>query len=115
MHVELPAPKGHGQTIGVWTSLHPRSLDYLGLIPQLITPADPRPVAEQIADRYAHGGGYKPMEGWVYLDGWIRYPGDVALRPVAASQINDELVYVYPHAWVCIVQPNGDYAVTRMD
>jgi hypothetical protein len=93
------------------------SFAILGYIPQIIFAGDPRPVHEQINDRYAHGGGFKPMKGWSFdpKTHYLRYPGDPAYRPLARAEINDEMVYVYPHAWVCVVASDGTFEVSRMD
>jgi len=37
------------------------------------------------------------------------------LKPVATSMLRDEMILVYPYAWVGIVQPSGDYEVSRCD
>ena len=100
-----------------WVTNHPKAYDYLGFIPGIISALDPRSVAAQIDTGYIHGGGYQPMQGFKYdpVNRTIKYPGDPAYQPVAWSQINDELVIVYPYAWVAIVQKDGTFAVTRMD
>jgi hypothetical protein len=93
--------------------------DLLGFIPDFILEMDPRPAREQINDRYAHGGGWHPFgKGeWVYdpASGSIKYPGDPAYLPVAKGQLRDETILVYKHAWVCIVQKDGSFEVSRMD
>lgn len=96
--------------------------DYLGAIPFIITSDDPRPVREQIAGRYAHGGGYMPLSRWTLdldraepLKSSARYPGDPIYAPLAWAQIRAELVILFPYSWVCIVQPDGSFAMTRMD
>jgi len=45
----------------------------------------------------------------------LTYPGDPPLKPVATSMLRDEMILVYPYAWVVIVQPSGDYEVSRCD
>jgi hypothetical protein len=57
------------------------------------------------------------MKDWSYNPAakTIKFPGDPAYRALASADIHGELVIVYEHAWVCIVQPNGEFAVTRMD
>jgi hypothetical protein len=95
--------------------LHPADL---GFLPEILLPEDKRPVREQLADRYAHGGGYNPFKGFKLdrMTMTLRYPGDPPFRPGAMTQIGDEQVYFYPHgAWLLILQPNGDFDVTRVD
>jgi len=92
--------------------------DLLGEIPHFVNEADDRPAAEQFDDNYAHGGGWRPMEKWeLDPDGCaITYPGgDPPLKPLAFATLRDELILVYPHAWVVIVQNDGTFEVSRMD
>ena len=94
--------------------------DRLGLIPEIITPLDPRPVRRQIEERYAHGGGYLPIEGFTITykeNGTARlhYPGDPAFEEWGRAQINNELVIVFDCALVAIVQPDWSFEVVRMD
>jgi len=101
----------------MWELYSIESFDLLGLIPEFIYGGDPSPVKEQIARNYAHGGGYKSMDGWRFnpYTKTIKYPGDAPLEPIASAKINNELVFVYRHAWVAIIQEDGAFAVTRMD
>jgi hypothetical protein len=46
----------------------------------------------------------------------LHYPGDPPFKPAAMTTIGDEQVFFYPSgAWLLILQPNGDYEVTRVD
>jgi hypothetical protein len=90
----------------------------LGWIPAFLSPDDPRPAREQFDERYAHGGGWRPMKEWHVGDAnlpTIQYPGDPALQPVAFTHFRDELICIYPHAWVGIFQLDGTFEVSRMD
>ena len=99
------------------TAYHKRAEDFCGLIPHMLREADSRPAAEQFNERYAHGGGWRPMAGWSYDEstGEISYPGDPALSPIASIGLRDETIIIYQHAWVAIIQANGDLEVARMD
>lgn len=104
----------------MWTKHKKRlSYDMLGFIPYIIDENDPRPVAEQIDDRYAHGGGWKPFgESEWKMSGdrsKIYYPGDPPLSLLFSTRIRDEQVLVYDCAMVAVVQKDGRFAVTRMD
>lgn len=100
-----------------WRFLHPKmTLEHLGLLPEIIRPDDPRPVADQLEDRYSHGGGYRPLPGVTISGNGVRlYPGDPPIEPVATIRINDEVVWFYPDAFIAIVQPDGSAAMTRVD
>jgi len=93
-----------------------RSIDMLGYIRFFLFEDDPRSAREQFAERYAMGGGWNPMPKWERLgETRIKYPGDPPLIPIAWTTLRDERILVYPHAWVMILQPNGDFEVARMD
>jgi len=77
---------------------------------------DPRPAREQFQERYAHGGGWRPMKGHkMGEDMEIKYPGDPVMWPWALMKLRDETVVVYQYGWVAIIQPDGSYEVARMD
>ena len=98
--------------------LHPQMTQaMLGFIPAFLSEHDPRSAREQIDENYQHGGGWRPLKGWVFLPatGVIKYPGDEALMPLASVTLRDERIYYYPHSWVAIVGPDGAYEVARLD
>ena len=103
----------------VWVQLDPRfPASGLGFLWDILIPDDQRPVREQLDDRYAHGGGYRPFKGFT-LDRrsmTLRYPGDPPFKPAAMALFGQEQVYFYPQgSWLLILQPNGDFDVTRVD
>lgn len=101
-----------------WDTLHPRAGDLVGHLPEFLSVADPRPAKEQFDMAYAHGGGWHPMKGWAMPDtltGRLKYPGDPAYVAVARAELRDEVIFVYEHAWVSIVQKDGTFEVARMD
>lgn len=99
----------------------------LGFLPEIFLPSDERPAREQINERYAHGGGWRPMGGWRFE--WhkhvdpefphvltITYPGDPTYGPLACfCLMSGEQAFIYPYAWVALVSPEGDIEVARMD
>lgn len=87
----------------------------VGYIPSFLSEDNPEPAAKQFNANYAHGGGWQPMKGWTFSNGVLSYPGDPQEHPVAKLTFRDETIYVYNHAWVCIVQANSDFEVARMD
>lgn len=89
----------------------------LGLLPLFIFPGDPRPAAEQLQERYAHGGGWSPLQGW-RLNRETReaqYPGDTRLCAIAWARLRSEELLFFPYAWLAIVQPDGAFAISRID
>lgn len=102
------------------TRYHPYADDLIGLIPSFLVAQDERPAAEQFNERYSFGGGWRPMDGWkAYHESTgeliIRYPGDPPYRPVAQIEFHRERIWVYPHAWVAIEQPDDSIEISRMD
>lgn len=90
---------------------------YLGYIPDMLRERDERPAAQQFNDAYSHGGGWRPFEGFKFNPEimTIKYPGDPAFRPAARIDFRDEVILVYPSAWVLILQPDETYEISRMD
>jgi len=102
----------------IWTALGRQPLlDVIGLLPEIFLDGDPRPAAEQAADRYAHGGGWRPQDGWeLHPDGVAVYPGDPPQNALAMATLHDnEVLLVFPHSYVAIVQPDGSFEMARMD
>lgn len=97
--------------------LHPLiNHGHLGWIPTFLDADDPRSAKEQLDSNYQHGGGWHPMRGFAMGDGHvIAYPGDPPLHPIAEAKLRDELILIYRHAWVAIVQKDGTHEVARMD
>lgn len=100
-----------------FTLLHPRAQDMLGIIPEFLSESDPRPAREQIHEAYAHGGGWHDFKGFSMNPNTyaIKYPGDPAYQPAAIGNLRDEIIVVYPHAWVAIIQADGTYSIARID
>lgn len=101
------------------------TLDHLGLLPEILDASDPRPVAEQLEERYAHGGGYGPIgKGkWKLVDRekfHLHYPGNPVFKPAAKFIFpkTKEVAFFYPDgSLLLIVQEDGfgEYVVTRVD
>lgn len=88
----------------------------LGFIPEMLSESDPRPAKEQLDTGYRHGGGWNPFKGFELMpDKSIAYPGDPTIKPLSSAKLRDEEIYVYPYAWVMILQPSGEYEIARMD
>lgn len=104
----------------LWQLLHPScTIDDLGWLPLMILTSDPRPIREQLDERYAHGGGWSPMgDGrWEFNRDThrLKYPGDPWMNPLAITKIRDETLILYPYAFVLVLQPDGSYEVARVD
>lgn len=100
----------------IWTA---ESLDALGYLPDFLDDDDPRPAREQFNTAYAHGGGWNPRtteEGTLDIaTGVYTYPDDPPQTPIGMTRLRDEMILVYPHAVVAIVQADGTFEMARMD
>jgi hypothetical protein len=95
--------------------------EILGYLPDIVLPGDPRPVREQLDDRYSHGGGYREFGRgqweWSQTSLRLKFPGDPAMKPLAALTLpaSCEIVFFYPHQMLLIVQRDSSFTVTRVD
>jgi hypothetical protein len=91
----------------------------LGMIPEFFSEDDPRPAAEQLDENYAHGGGFMDYgKGKWSLDPKtmvLTYPGDPPMAPRSWSQLREEKLFLYDCSQLLILQPDGTFAVTRVD
>ena len=89
----------------------------LGFLPAILRDDDPRPIKEQVEERYAHGGGWRPQNGFTFdfESGELKYPGDPPLRPVAMTQIHGDMVILFPYSYVLIRYRDETFDVMRMD
>jgi hypothetical protein len=99
----------------IWLQFNP-GLN-LGFLPGLLSEDDPRPVREQMADKYAYGGGWNPMQGFT-LDqntAALSYPGDPPMYPLATTVLRDEHLLLYPYDFLVVIQPDGSFEASRVD
>lgn len=94
--------------------------DMLGLIPSFVQDGDERPVIEQINERYAHGGGWRDMEGMVIdLDGSGALVGPsgsrFALIGATIYPSHDTLMLVFESGMTAVVAADASYRVARLD
>ena len=93
----------------------------LGLIPAFLNTFDPRPAAEQIHEHYAHGGGWRPFQGFELDDTnsdplrWmLTYPGDPSLLALAYSRLREETIVLFTYSWLLIVT-HSSWQIARID
>jgi len=101
----------------VWVMLHPgMGPEHLGLLPGMLSEHDPRSAKEQLHAGYPHGGGWQPFEGFkLAANNELHYPGDPPTLPLAMTELREELIVLYEHDWVAIIQPDRSFEVCRMD
>lgn len=94
--------------------LAPGGEEACGFIPSFLCEDDPRKAREQFSEHYA--GGWHPMDGFFMDEDMnIQYPGDPPHKPMASMTLRDEMIVVYHHGWVAIIQPDNSYEIARMD
>lgn len=105
----------------IWIRKHPRaSLHTLGYIPEFLDETDSRPARDQFNTAYGHGGGWRPFKGHTMVEdtngtGTLQYPGDPPMLLLFETQLREETIRVYQHAWVAIIQLDGSFEVARLD
>ena len=90
---------------------------HLGFIPQWLMEEDPRPAKIQLDEKYRYGGGWQPFSGFKMNPKTygLTYPDDPEMHPFAAIFFREEIILMYPHSWVAILQPDETFEVCRMD
>lgn len=105
-----------------WSFYYKLGPDALGFLPEQILATDMRPVREQLQERYAHGGGWKPFNGFKtnQIDTADRmvlsYPGDPPQRMLAeCHHPNGEHIRLFESHWLMVQQKDGSYEISRVD
>jgi hypothetical protein len=99
-----------------WVNLVNHHVD-LGFLPSMIDEHDPRPLREQLDRRYRHGGGWRPASGFSFdpTTCELSYPGDPPMLPLVMMTLRDEILLVFPHDFVGVVQADNSIEICRMD
>lgn len=90
-----------------------------GLIPSFLDERDPRGAQEQLNSNYVYGG-FIEFEGFTLVEDneglyALRYSEDPDTPEVSRGRMRDELVVVFRHSWVAVIQPDNKFTVARMD
>lgn len=88
----------------------------VGYLPGMLSHGLQLSVSEQFDATYPFGG-WVPFEGFNFNADklTLTYAGDPDEVAIARVQIGKETVLVFRHAWVAIIQENGDFEVARLD
>lgn len=98
----------------MWYFVNDGTLDHVGLIPSFLAAEDPRPAKEQLDAAYI--SGWRPFKGHTMDNQFnLQYPEDPPTRPLALTKLRNEMIVVYEHAWVAIIQQDRQFEVCRMD
>lgn len=86
-----------------------------GFIPSFLHEDDPRSVREQFNERYI--SGWQPFKGFKLNPDnmMLSYPGDPPMEPISMMTFRNEVIYMYPHAWVLVMQHDKTWEACRMD
>ena len=106
-------------TVMLWGPARDDTIMLWGFIPSLLDENDPRPAREQF-NRYKRGDGYG---GWFNILGAtfdraklvLTLPSEKPMGAISALRFRDELLFLFDHNWVCIVQQSGSFEVAKMD
>ena len=90
------------------------TVDDVGFIPTFLDLDDKASAAEQFDAKYIGGWHNQPK---VSIDDKfvMHYPGDPPLKPLAYIPFRTERIFVYPYAFVVIMQADGSFESCRMD
>jgi hypothetical protein len=103
----------------IWTNPFGREVGFevIGYLGDMLSEHNELSARDQFDRNYQHGGGWSPFAGFNLdrEDMSIQYPGDPPYHWQARTKLREEEIYFYPHAWVMIVQPTGEYEIARMD
>lgn len=98
-----------------------RVSDVVGALPLCWDPSDARDAITQHDERQMGNGPWSDILSakWKFdpADRSLKYPGDRKMLPLAEAKLplTDEVILVYQHAWVAIIQSDGSFTVDRRD
>lgn len=105
-----------------WLLTHPRATpEHLGYVPSFFSEDDPRPAREQLDERYAHGGGFRPALGALRLHpgnagrAYLTYPGDPPFPEIARTTLRDERLIFFDRSYLAIVQADDSHVLCKVD
>jgi hypothetical protein len=93
-----------------------------GFIPMMLDHDDDRPAQEQFDAKYI--SGWRPVSGFTVT--WdarendlppevpvvprLKYPGDPVMHPISVMVFRDQLIFLFPSAWVLVLDNAHDIA-----
>lgn len=105
----------------IWMAMQPNIsgedlVEMLGYLPGMFSESDPRSAQEQLNDRYGHGGGWQPFNGFTLLPNKeLKYPGDPPIKPLAITVLHNDVLIFYEHEWLLVLRPDNTWEVARVD
>lgn len=102
-----------------WVWFHAKGRAAAGYIPSFLDVDRSAKARDQLDYAYQHGGGWRPFPGFQLIEDSdvprIQYPDDPPYSPLAFTKLRDEVIIIYPHSWVMIMQPDRSFEMCRMD
>jgi len=92
-------------------------LHLISILDGMLSVDNPISAKEQLNIGYSQYGGWHPMQGFHLVMPGMRllYPGDPPMSPIVMTALRDEVIVVYPHDWVMVLQKDTSIEVCRMD
>lgn len=92
----------------------------VGIIPEFLSEADPRPAIAQLHANYAHGGGWRDFEGFTLAGGEdepyrLEYPDDPPMKEIARTKLRQETIIIFQYSWVVVIEADTGWRCARMD
>lgn len=86
-----------------------------GVLLEWVDDSDRRPAREQYDHHYNYGPLHESTGGSITEEGIFMYPQDPPQYPMVKGRMRHETIYIYQHAFVAIVNDNGNIFRTRID
>lgn len=100
----------------IWYQRHPAfRAEMLGFIPSFLDERDPRDAKTQLDAGYGYGRRWGSARMELGPNDELLYPGDLPEPPLAECRLRDERIILYRFSFVAVIEPDGSFAVQRMD
>lgn len=86
-----------------------------GFIPSFLNKDSPATTIQQL--NAGQPGGWHKFEGFKFDKDRkiLTYPGDPPMKAISTMHFKDDIVLLFPHSWVLVLQPDGKFEVARCD
>ena len=91
------------------------NLDMWGLIPSFLNEASDAPTIKQLDA--GQPGGWRKFDGFTFdaKHEILSYPGDPPMKAMSKILFNNDIIMLFPHAWVLVLNADNRWEVARMD
>ena len=90
-------------------------IDDWGFIPSFLSENNPKTAIQQLND--GQPGGQNKFEGFKFDPErkLLTYPGDPPMKVMSELHFKNDIIMLFPHAWILVLQPDGKWEVARCD